>query len=367
MKTKIEVDIKTFVKFWGVLLGFLMVGLFIWKAWAGILMVLIAGFLAIAISPLVRRIDNLFPGKNRKVATAVAYTIVVGILLLVLAVALPAIIGETVKFVSNLPGLVENARIDWDAVNRFGKGIGVGNIEDVITSGLQAFSTTFVSNFGGVVFGSLGAIGTFLGSGIIVLVMVFLILIEGPSLLKSFWGQMDKRMKGSDMSLAVRIQDKLLRVVSRYVTGQLSVSLVNWSLTTLSILVISLVFGLSWGLALPFGLITGVLAFIPVFGSIVGGILVTVLLAFSSWPAALVFFIYYMIYLQFENNVISPNIQSKSIDLPVLVIIIAITIGFNVMGLFGAIVAIPIAGSLKVIIEEYNNYNKEKQEKKTNC
>jgi len=351
--TRIEIDTKTFIRFWGVLIGFVLVGLFIWKAWSALLMILIAGFIAVSVNPLVRRIDRWLPGKNRKLATALAYVAVVGLLLGVMSIALPAVIGETVRFVSNLPNLVAGAGINWNIVEDIGMNIGIENTREAVMAAIQSFSATFVRDFGGVLFGSAAGAVAFLGSGIIVLVMAFLMLLEGPGLLRSLWRSVDKRTKGNTASFGIRVQEKMLRVVSKYVTGQLTVSLVNWSLTTLSILIIGLIFGLPAGLALPFGVITGVLAFIPVFGSIVGGILVTILLAFSNFPAAAVFFIYYMIYLQLENNVISPRIQSKSISIPILAVIVAITIGFTVLGLFGAIVAIPIAGCIKVFYEEY--------------
>jgi predicted PurR-regulated permease PerM len=114
-----------------------------------------------------------------------------------------------------------------------------------------------------------------------------------------------------------------------------------------------MIFGFSYGLALPLGLITGVLSLIPMFGSFIGGALVALLLAMNSLWAGIIFIIYTIIYLQVEANVVSPKIQSKGMRLPALLVLSAVTIGVYMFGLIGAIVAIPIAGCIKVLVEEY--------------
>ena len=91
------------------------------------------------------------------------------------------------------------------------------------------------------------------------------------------------------------------------------------------------------------------------FGSFIGGCLVALLLAFNSWGAGLAFFIYTIIYLQIESNVISPKIQSKGLKLPALVVLASVTIGVYTFGLIGAIIAIPIAGCIKVLVEEFDD------------
>jgi predicted PurR-regulated permease PerM len=143
-------------------------------------------------------------------------------------------------------------------------------------------------------------------------------------------------------------------VVAKFVSGALTVSLINGCATTLAVFVLALIFGFSPGLALPFGLITGVMSLIPMFGSIIGGSLVALLLAFNCWIAGLVFFIYTVVYLQIEGNFISPKVQSKKMQLPALIVLAAVIVGIYMFGLIGAIVAIPVAGCIKVLIEEYS-------------
>ena len=89
------------------------------------------------------------------------------------------------------------------------------------------------------------------------------------------------------------------------------------------------------------------------FGSFIGGAIVALLLGFNVMWAGIVFIIYTIIYLQIESNIISPKIQGKGMNLPALVILSAVTIGVYTFGLVGAIISIPIAGCIKVLIEEY--------------
>jgi predicted PurR-regulated permease PerM len=118
---------------------------------------------------------------------------------------------------------------------------------------------------------------------------------------------------------------------------------------------LSLIIGFSSSLAIPMGLITMIFYLIPMFGQFIGGTLVTVVLFFSSPIAALVFAIIYILYAQIENNIIAPKIQGDALHLSAVIILSAITIGMYMMGLLGAIVAIPIAGCIRVLVDEYPN------------
>ena len=92
---------------------------------------------------------------------------------------------------------------------------------------------------------------------------------------------------------------------------------------------------------------------IPMFGQIISVCLVVVILAISSPVAAIIFALVYIIYAQIENNVIAPKIQGSALKLPAVVILGSMIIGMYMFGLLGAIIAIPIAGCIRVLIEEY--------------
>lgn len=201
---------------------------------------------------------------------------------------------------------------------------------------------------------SVTTIASFLTSAILTIVLTILFLLQGPALMEKFWttmsGKNDKRT-----AVAKRIVDRMAGVVAKYVSGQLTVAIIDGLVVAGSIAVLSLIFGFSMGLAVPMGLIAMILYMIPMFGPIITCILVSILLFISSPWSGLAFAIFYIVYEQIANNVISPKIQGKGMALPPLVILIAITVGMYAFGLIGTLVAIPIAGCIKVLVEEYPN------------
>ena len=341
----IEIGYKTFIRFCLVVVGFGLVGMLLFKAATALLIIGAALFLAGAISPLVNKISDLIPSKGRTLSITLAYVLVVGFLAGVVAIVGPTIINESVKFASNLPQLISDNIGEGTPIDNFAKSVGIEDTQAQIVSTLSAFTGGIVDNLSNFLAASIGTIANLVTAVILILVLSLFMLTEGPGILNRFW----RHFRTSPE--AKRMAD----VVAKYVTNAISVSLINACCTAIAVFLLSVVFGLAPGLALPFGLVTGIFSLIPMFGSLIGGCLVALLLAFNSIPAGISFLIYTIIYLQVESNFISPKIQSKGLKLPALVVLSAVTIGVYMFGLVGAIVAIPIAGCIKVLFEEYGD------------
>jgi predicted PurR-regulated permease PerM len=346
---KVTVDTKTFIRFWLVILGFAVVGFLLFKAATALLIIGAALFFALAINPLVQKIAKLIPGNGIKLPIAIAYILVVGFLSVFLAIVVPTVVNETVNFARNLPETIKAVSGGFGWLNDFGQSIGIENLQGEILANIQRFSSSIVNDFGANFATSISAIGGFLAATILVLILALFMLTEGPSILDQFW----KNFKGEKAEHTKNVINRMGNVFSKYVSNALTVAMVNACCTATATLITCLCFGLDPGLALPFGLITGVFSLIPMFGSFIGGCLVALLLAFNVWGAGLAFFIYTIIYLQVESNLISPKIQGKGLQLPALAVLGAVTIGVYMFGIIGAIVSIPIAGCIKILIEEY--------------
>ena len=89
------------------------------------------------------------------------------------------------------------------------------------------------------------------------------------------------------------------------------------------------------------------------FGATIAGVLVGLMLLLNSATAAIIYVVYFIVYQQIENNLISPTIQAKKVELSALIVLVSVTIGIYVAGLIGGVIAIPIAGTIKVLFEEY--------------
>lgn len=354
-KKIIEVDTKTFVRFWLVILALGLLGLFIWKAMTGLIIVGIAIFLAIAIRPLAARINRITKKDNSSVSSVLAYSIVIIILGLIISVIVPVVINESVQFAKQFPATFEQTIGGWDGINNFGQTLGIENLQGEILSALKNFSSSIASNFGNVLAVSVGAISQIATSIVLVLVLTLLFALEGPTLVRQFWGLLEGKRKNANVRAWQRISQRIATVISTYVTKQVTVALIDGCVVTIAVFILSLTCSFSSGLALPMGLLAFIFYLIPMFGPIISCALITLLLLFSSPIAAIIYLVFYIVYSQIENNFIAPKLQGDALNLPTALILTAIIIGMYMFGLVGAIIAIPIAGCVKVLIEELPN------------
>ncbi len=352
MKYTVDVDTKTFVRFWLVIFTIVAIGFLIWQARFGLMLVGIAIFLAIAIQPLAAHIQRFTGRKNSSFASVMAYTIIILAIALILAVVAPVVADETIRFVRQFPETFESTIGGWDGINSFGHTIGVDNLQDQIVTALQSFSNSVVSNFSNLLVTGIGTISGIVTSIILTLVLTLLFAIEGPGLMHSFWKLLEGKSKNSTVSAYRRLSDRIAGVISSYVSKQVIVALLDGCVVTATILLLSLIFGFSGSIAVPMGLLALVFYLIPMFGQIISAILISLIVLFSSPAAAIIFLIFYTIYAQVENNFIAPKLQGDAQGLPTAVILSAIVIGIYAFGLLGAIIAIPVAGCIKVILEE---------------
>ena len=349
--TKIQIDTKTFIRFWLVIIGFIAAGYLLVKASFGLMIIGAALFFALAISPLIKRLANIFPSKSRNFAIALAYIIVVGFLIAFVAIVFPTIINETIRFLGNLPYIIGNVTGNASFLNKLGTSVGIENLQNQIMQAVNSFSASYMQDLGGILTNSITSISNGIAVLILSLVLAFFMLTEGPGIVKQFWSNFSPN--NNNVKRTKTVIHKLAETVSQYVSSAVTVSLINACSTAVAVFIICLIFGIAPGFAFPFGLITGVFSLIPMFGSFIGGALVALLLGFNAVGAGIAFIIYTVIYLQIESNIISPKIQGKGMKLPALVILSAVTIGVYTFGLIGAIISIPIAGCIKILIEEY--------------
>ena len=362
MSKVVETDLKTFVKFWLVPLGIGLVLLFIYSALTGLIIVGISIFLALALKPLVRKVNNFFTKhfgtekKHRTLSAVLAYIIVVLVIGGILAVVGPVVVSETAKFIQNFPETFEQTFGGWDGINNFGKAIGINDLHTEIVNAVKGLSNNILGILGNNLVSSVGGIADAVMKIMLTLVLTLLFLLEGPALMDTFWKSIGSAEEDKKpVAVAKRILAKMANVISTYVSRQVIVAVIDGCASGFIVFCLSLFTGVSTGIAVPMGLITMLFYLIPMFGQFIGGTLVTIILLFSSLPAGLIFAAVYIIYAQVENNIIAPKIQGNALNLPAVMILIAIVIGMYMFGLLGAIIAVPIAGCIRVLMDEYPN------------
>ena len=360
MKVKIEIDTKTFVRFWLVVFGFAAIILMIYLARTALMLLGAAGFLALALNGPVNAIVERLPNRSRTLSTALAFIAIVIVLACVIFLVVPPIVEQTTKFIDALPSMINSAGEQWRGFGEFTRQYHIEAQVNQVINGLRDGAESWTRDISGNLIAGIGSIFSAVGSGFLVLVLTFLMLTEGPTWAKYFWGlyQNEDKMKRHQ-----NLTKRMHAVVSGYVVGQLTVSGIGALCAGAAVFVLSLFFTtIPSNLALVTIATSFVLALIPMFGATIAGALIALLLAFNSLPGGIIFAIYFIIYQQIENNFIAPTIQSRKIEMTPLLILVAITIGLYIFGIIGGLISIPVAGCLKVLLEDYLEHSRKARE-----
>lgn len=361
MKVRIEIDTHTFVRFWLVVIGFGIAGLAIYSARTALIIIGAAAFLALALSNPVAKLANLMPGKSRIGATAAAFVLIVVFLGTFIALIVPPIVEQTAKVADNVPALIDSAQQNWHLADEFVQRYGLEPQVNSALDDVKNNATSWAANIGTSFVSSLGSLFNTLAAIFLAFVLAFLMLVEGPTWLRKLWSAYtDEDKVEYHQNLARRMH----QVVSGYVTGQIAVSGIGALCAGMMVFVLHFFFeAVPMNLALPTIAIAFIFSLIPMFGATIAGVLITILLAFNNVTAAIIFVIFFVVYQQIENNFVSPTIQAKTVELSALAVLVAVTIGLYVFGLAGGIISIPIAGCIKVLLEDHFQQSQKKRKK----
>lgn len=363
MKVRIEIDTRTFVRFWLVVIAFLTVILAIWTARSALVTIGISLFLALALNPPVSKLARLLPGKSRVGATLISYLVVVVLLGGFLVAVVPPVIQQTTKFAQTVPGLIDDVTRPHGPIHSFVAKYNIQSQVDDAVKNAKNQAADVAKNLGNVLVDGVSVVVGGAVTLLFILVLTFLMLIEGPKWMERIWGQYDDETK---LERHKELMTRMYHVVVGYVNGQITVAAIAAAISLVVVFILSLFFHMSANIALPLAFIIFLCELMPMIGATIAAVLVTLILLFNSVTAAIVFLIFYLIYQQIEANFISPMIQSRSVELSALAILSAILIGISLFGILGAIIAIPIAGCLRVLLIDHLHYAKKKRtEQKT--
>ena len=353
MSKSIQVDTKTFIRFWLVVAALALLALLVIRAKEGLIVVGAAIFLAVAVTPLKNKIDKIYgkkshPGLSAGLAVG-GLALIIGI---IVATVGPVVLSETSKFVSQAPEQIQHSLSGLDFINDIGNKFGIENAQGQLVNFFKGAIQNVLGSIPQTLFSGVSAVANVVTAFALTVVLSILFMTQGPALLNTLLQKFDAK-HGKETALTKRILDKISGVVSGYVTGQLIVALIDGAVAGLTVFILSLIFGFSSGLAIPMGMLAFIFYLIPMFGPVITCVLVSLLMFFSSPWAGLAFMVFYILFEQIQGNVIAPRVQGGKMALPSLVILISITLGMYMFGLVGAIISIPIAGIIKVLVDEY--------------
>ena len=312
------------------------------KASHALILIFTAFFLALALNAPVRWLAEAIPGKrkgSRTLATGLSFLAIVIVLVGFLASIVPPLVRQTSDFISAAPNLIEDVRREDSGLGRF---VRKYNLEDQ-TDKLSGELSDRLDNISGTAVSTFTRITSSIFSTLTLLVLTFMMLIEGP-----VWLNFARRLVPDEKQDHVEdLAKQMYGVITGFVNGQVTLA----ALAALLILVPLFAFDVSYPIALM--VIVFICGLIPLVGHTIGAIIVSIVALFNSPASAIGVLIYYITYQQIENYVLQPKIQASSTNMSPLLVFSSVIIGVNFGGLFGGLVAIPIAGCLKILALDY--------------
>lgn len=299
-----------------------------------IILILVSMFLAVGLNPAVERLQRARLPRGAAVAV-VFFGLVTTFVAIGFAVVPPLTSGIS-DFIDQLPKYIEDLRqnpriMEYDREHQVLK-----RAQDTVTD----------PNFGqGALNGAIG-VGQVVLSGIFstltVLILTLYFLSSLPTI-KTFFYRLAPRSRRARVAL---LGDEILQRVGGYVAGTVTVAFIAGTMAYIFLSITGIPF------ALPLALLVGITALIPLVGATIGAVVVCAVAFFQGTWTGVSCVVFFLVYQQIENYVIHPRIMKRAVDVQPTVTIIAALVGGTLMGIVGALMAIPIAAAIALIIRE---------------
>lgn len=305
-------------------------------------LIFIAFFLALALNAPVHWLERHLPGKRLKTrpwALAISFVAVILVLAGFFAAIVPPLVREAGEFIDGVPELIEQTRDENSAIGQL---IARYELGDELESAADQFSNQ-LGNVGVAAANTVTSIASSIVASLTVLVLTLMMLLEGKRWMHVFRGM----VPAHKLPRVEKVVSDMYQVVKGYVNGQLLLAFLA------AIVLLPALFAL--GVPYPAALVVLVFLFalIPLIGNTLGAIVVSLVALTQSWVAALIILVYYILYQQIENYLIQPRIQANATNMSPLLVFGAVIVGVSFGGLVAALVAIPVAGCIRILVLDY--------------
>jgi predicted PurR-regulated permease PerM len=320
-----------------VLLGYL--------AWQVLSWILIAMLLAAALNPAVEWFERR--GLTRGWAATLVFAIALLVLTVIGSLIIPPLVTQVRDFIDAVPDFVDDITAgrgplgflqdEYQLVDRIRE-----EIEKRGAAGVLGLSEPLLEVVRSVLTAVVGTIT--------VIFLTYFMLLEGPRTLKQLLGLLPETAQPR----YERVGRDIYKTISGYVTGNLLISVVAGTLAAI------VLFAVGSDYAIALGLLVAIFDLVPLAGATLAAIAVsTVVLIETDWLRCLVVVAFFIGYQQFENHVLQPLVYGRTVHLSPLLVLCAVLIGAQLAGILGALLAIPVAGSLLAIGREIIQYRQE--------
>lgn len=301
-----------------------------------LLLLAVAIFVAVALGPAVDLFARRLP---RAAAILVVYALILCVLCGVLAIVVPPVVDGASDLSRDVPGYVDDLRNN-DTIRKY-------DDKYDVTSKLREEAAKLPDKLGDAA-GALQSIAAGVVNAafqtLTILTMAFFLLLDGRRmaafLLRRFGGAREPRLR--------EVLGRIYSSTSGYVAGALTITSINGILTFVVLTILGVPF------AVPLAVLMSFFGLIPLVGATIGGVIILLVTLFTDFPqATIVYGIFLLLYQQVENNVLQPFIFKRTVNVHPLAVIFAILAGSSILGIVGALVAIPVAAAVQIVLHEF--------------
>jgi predicted PurR-regulated permease PerM len=339
---------RTVLQVAGVLLGVALALYVVWISIRVITWMFVAMFLALALDPAVRFLEER--GLQRRgSAAAVIYLFAVAVAALLAWLFVPPLVDEAEGLADAVPGYVEDLTAGRGPLGFLERDY---QIVEKVREATAGNGASFLGGGAGTVLDVGRGVLTGIVGFVTIMFLTLFMLLEGPTWVERGLGLLPAASRPRWRNVGRRIA----QTVSGYVTGNLFISLIAGGSTTIVLLLLDVPF------ALALGLLVAILDLIPLAGATLAGILLTTIGLITSVTAGIVLLVFFIVYQQIENHVLQPLVYGRTVQLSPLVVLISILVGSEVAGVLGALAAIPVAGSLQIVLLDWLEHRRLREE-----
>jgi predicted PurR-regulated permease PerM len=328
---------RTILAVIGIVLAVAAILAVVWIARQVLTWIVVAIFLALALNPAVEFFQRRGLAR-RGLATAVTFLLTIAAIVALGSLFVPTLYEEARGFGEALPGYVNDVSEGRGPLGRLAERY---DLEERVREAVQGGGgAARILGLSGTAIAVTKSVLTLVVAIVTITFLTFFMLLEGPRWMDRFYGLLPDRSRDRWR----RIGHDIYLTVGGYVTGNLLISLIAGISST----VVLLIMGVPYAVAL--GVLVAILDLIPLAGATLAAIIVSTVAFIDSIPAGIVVLIFFVVYQQLENHVLQPLVYSRTVQLSPLAILIAVLIGAKMAGILGALAAIPVAGTIQVIL-----------------
>ena len=303
-------------------------------------------FLALGLDPLVTWLEkHKFP---RPLAIVTVLVAVLGVFVGLVFAIIPVITEQVNKAIKAVPGLI-NGFSDGTIRDNVQDAFPWLNVDDMLTGVQDWFATLDLTSIGGGVL----TVGIGIATGVTGAIVVLILTIYFVASLTNLKRGLYQLVPASKRPTFIDLAEQVAAAVGRYVIGQGSLALVNGILSFIFLTLIFPAFGLPVSYSALLAFIAFLGSLIPLVGTVSGSVVITLLvLVFNGPPSVIAVGIYYLVYMQVEAYFLNPRIMAQAVKVPGAIVVIAALAGGTLLGILGALIAIPVAAAILLIINQ---------------